>query len=79
MNNQPSVNDVLAKIRDEVEHEGHGASHVFVIFGASVSKLEYFFNYIYFYLISDFIKCTLIFISILIYYEKDKHHDMFKI
>ncbi|XP_059167727.1 glucose-6-phosphate 1-dehydrogenase-like isoform X2 [Physella acuta] len=30
-----SVDEVLAKIRDEVEHEGHGASHVFVILGAS--------------------------------------------
>uniref|UniRef100_A0A0B7AXQ6 Glucose-6-phosphate 1-dehydrogenase n=1 Tax=Arion vulgaris TaxID=1028688 RepID=A0A0B7AXQ6_9EUPU len=34
-NNTVSVDDVLAKIRDEVEHEGHGASHVFVILGAS--------------------------------------------
>ncbi|CAG5118867.1 unnamed protein product [Candidula unifasciata] len=29
------TNEVLEKIRDEVEHEGHGASHVFVILGAS--------------------------------------------
>lgn len=29
------VDNVYAKIRDEIEHEGHGASHVFVIFGAS--------------------------------------------
>ena len=32
-----SLNDVLAKIRDEIVEEGHGASHVFVIMGASVS------------------------------------------
>lgn len=34
------VDEVLAKIRDEVEHEGHGASHIFIILGASVSVLS---------------------------------------
>ncbi|XP_055881861.1 glucose-6-phosphate 1-dehydrogenase-like isoform X1 [Biomphalaria glabrata] len=30
-----SMEEVLAKMRGEVEHEGHGESHVFVILGAS--------------------------------------------
>ncbi|XP_005097862.1 glucose-6-phosphate 1-dehydrogenase isoform X2 [Aplysia californica] len=30
-----SADEVLSKIRDEVVHEGHGASHVFLIMGAS--------------------------------------------
>ena len=32
-----SSEEFIAKLRDEVELGGHGASHVFVILGASVS------------------------------------------
>lgn len=34
-----STEDILEKIRESVEHEGHGDSHVFVILGASVSLI----------------------------------------
>lgn len=32
--------DPLTIIRQTVEKKGHGASHVFVVFGASVSKIS---------------------------------------
>lgn len=39
----PATEEVLSRIRDSLEHEGHGA-YVFVVLGASVSTVSCLLN-----------------------------------
>ena len=44
MSSYQATVDVFEKIREDLDHEGHGNVFVFVIFGASVSNFVNIFN-----------------------------------